>query len=373
MALRCDDLIAARRRGVVELAIEQSVAWNAGILSIGAFLGGLLRSAIGLLVSTASESLALVQPSVGSSRCRFGSYTLSRTSPRRRQCAAIPWSARTKRIEMTAIPLNDGWGAYPLLRLPQGGWTMSNDVQDFFSRHAAGYTASQSHRSGQDLALLTELLQPQPTDRLIDIAAGTGHTALHLRPLIAQAVLVDFTPEMLAEAKKLAEHRGLDIATVVADAVAVPLPDASFTLATCRRAAHHFTDIPGFLAEARRLLASGGRLAISDMTADDAVIDLVNRIERLRDSSHRSALSPRGWRAAVEAAGFAVQALEIEREDYALLRWLAPVSPEEVDMQAIQEILRSANSNEREALGIREEVDGLHFVKSRTVLVAVRT
>lgn len=250
---------------------------------------------------------------------------------------------------------------------------MSNDVQDFFSRHAAGYTASPSHKYGQDLALMTQLLNPKLTDRLVDIAAGTGHTALHLRPLIAEAVLVDFTPEMLDEAKKLAKDRGLEIETVVADAVAIPLPPGSFTLATCRRAAHHFLDIPGFLAEARRLLAVGGRLGISDMTADEEVIELVNTIERLRDSSHRSALSPRGWRAAVEAAGLSVEALEIEQEDYALPRWLAPVSPQEVDMKAVEEILRHASPKERDGLQIREEDDGLHFVKSRAVLVAVRT
>ncbi len=249
---------------------------------------------------------------------------------------------------------------------------MPNDVQDFFARHASGYTVSQSHKTGKDLEMLTQLLHPQPQDRLVDIAAGTGHTALHLRPLIAGAVLVDFTREMLDEAKGLAAERGLGIETLVADAVAIPLPDLSFTLATCRRAAHHFPDIPGFLSEAYRLLASGGRLGISDMTADDAVIDLLNRIERLRDKSHRSALSPQGWRKAVEAAGFRVEALEIEREDYALDRWLAPVSPAEVDLGVVAGILGAASPAEHEALGIHEEADGLHFVKSRTVLVAVR-
>lgn len=250
---------------------------------------------------------------------------------------------------------------------------MATDVQDFFARHAAGYSTSESHRSGNDLALLTDLLQPKSSDRLVDIAAGTGFTALHLRPLIAQAVLVDFTPEMLGEAQKLAQERGLEIQTVVADAVSVPLPDGAFTLATCRRAAHHFDDVPGFLAEARRLLTVGGRLGISDMTADERAIDRFNRMERVRDSSHRSALSPREWRAAVEAAGFAIEALEVESEDYALLRWLNPVSREEVDFAAIEDILRSATSEERTALQIREEPDGWHFVKSRTVLVARRT
>ncbi len=249
---------------------------------------------------------------------------------------------------------------------------MSKDVQDFFSRHAAGYTASQGHRAGQDLAVLTELVQPQPDDRLVDIAAGTGHTAFHLRPMIAEAVLVDITQAMLDEATRLATERGLAVTTLLADAAAVPLPDASFTIATCRRAAHHFEDIPGFLRETRRLLAPGGRLAISDMTADDPAVDLLNRIERVRDSSHRSALSPKGWRAAVEAAGFAVQAVETRSEDLSLTRWLSPIPPGEVELASIESVLRAAPAAEREGLHMHDESDGLHFVKSWAVLVAVR-
>jgi len=249
---------------------------------------------------------------------------------------------------------------------------MSSDVRDFFSRHATGYTASQSHRSGQDLALLTELLGPTASDRLVDIAAGTGHTALHLRPLVADALLVDLTPAMLEEAEKLAAERGLAIRTLVADAVAVPIDDGAFTLATCRRAAHHFPDIPGFLREAHRLLAPGGRLGISDMTADDEGMELLNAVERLRDASHRSALSPRAWREAVETAGFRVLALEIEREDYALLRWLAPVTPQEIELDRVATLLSGAPEAQRAALSVREEADGLHLVKSRAVLVAER-
>ncbi len=279
---------------------------------------------------------------------------------------------RTSHLGMAAITTCDAPADGILLRSSQGGIALPNDVEDFFSRHAEGYAASQSHKAGQDLALLTDLLEPGPTDRLVDIAAGTGHTALHLRGRIADAVLVDLTPKMLAEARRLAEERGLAITTLVADAVAVPLADASFTLATCRRAAHHFPDVPAFLAEAHRLLAPGGKLGISDMTADDAAIGLLNRIERLRDASHRSALSPNVWRRAVEAAGFTVEALEIEQEDYSLMRWLSPASPEEVDLPAIEETLRSASPEERDALRIREEQDGLHLVKSRAVLLALR-
>lgn len=247
---------------------------------------------------------------------------------------------------------------------------MPKDARDFFSRHAAGYAQSPSHARGQDLEMLAEMLQPTPDDTLVDIAAGTGHTALHLRPMVARAVLVDLTPAMLAEAVGLAGARGLEIETLVADAAQIPLADGTFSIATCRRAAHHFGDVPGFLQEAARLLQPGGRLGISDMTAPRGAIGLLNRIERLRDASHAAALSPEDWRTAVEAAGLRVEGVSLEQEEYALLRWLAPVQPSEADLPAIEEALRGATTEERAALNVREDPGGLRFVKSRVVLVA---
>lgn len=257
-----------------------------------------------------------------------------------------------------------------LLRSAQEVGTLHSDPRDFFSRHAAGYTRSRSHARGQDLEMLTQMLDPGPADALVDIAAGTGHTALHLRGRIARAVLVDLTPAMLEEAKVLARARGLEVEALVADAARIPLPDGSFTIATCRRAAHHFTDIPGFLREAARLLRPGGRLGVVDMTAPDAAIDLLNRVERLRDASHAAAIPPDGWRAAVQAAGFQVEALELEEEEYALLRWLAPVRPDEVDLPTIKDALRAATSTERAALQIQDGPEGIRFIKFRVVLAA---
>lgn len=249
---------------------------------------------------------------------------------------------------------------------------MTEDVRAFFGRHAKEYRQSASHAGGLDLAMLTALIEPTPEDRLLDVAAATGHTALHLRPQVASATLVDLTPEMLEQARLAAAEKGLEIDTLVADVADIPLPDGTFTVVTCRRAAHHFPDVPAFLREARRLLRPGGRLAIADMTADDVAISLLNELERLRDRSHAAALSPGAWRAALTAAGFEVVAVEIEEEDYALLRWLAPVKPDEVDMEAIGALLEGATVAQRSALGLRQDGDGWQLTKSRVVALARR-
>ena len=253
-----------------------------------------------------------------------------------------------------------------------GGSGMTGDVRAFFSKHAKDYRQSASHASGGDLAILTALIAPTREDRLLDVAAATGHTALRLRPLVASATLVDLTPEMLEQARLAAAEKGLEIDTLVADAAHIPLPDGSFTVVTCRRAAHHFPDVSAFLREAWRLLCPGGRLAVADMTADDVAISFLNDLERLRDGSHARALSPEAWRAALIAAGFESVAMELHAEDYALLRWLAPVKPEEVDMAAIYALIDGAAPGERAALGLSQDADGWHLTKHRVVAMARR-
>ena len=83
------------------------------------------------------------------------------------------------------------------------------------------------------------------------------------------------------------------------------MPPTGFELVTCRVAPHHFDSIPEFLAEARRVLKSGGTLAIVDNVVPPGPVgDYVNAFERLRDPSHLRAWTMDEWREAIKAAGF---------------------------------------------------------------------
>ena len=95
--------------------------------------------------------------------------------------------------------------------------------------------------------------------------------ALAFAPHVAQVVATDITPEMLAEAAKLAAQQGLaNVETATADAEALPFADASFDLVSCRIAPHHFANVPRFVAEAARVLKPGGTFALVDNIAPDA-------------------------------------------------------------------------------------------------------
>jgi ubiquinone/menaquinone biosynthesis C-methylase UbiE len=145
-------------------------------------------------------------------------------------------------------------------------------VQQQFGAHAAAYATSTVHAKGASLGRLVELVQPERTWQALDIATGAGHTAAAFAPHVARVVASDLTDEMLAEARKLAAAKGYaNMETAHADAEALPFADASFDLVTCRIAPHHFPNIAAFVAEVWRVLRRGGKFALVDNIAPDAL------------------------------------------------------------------------------------------------------
>lgn len=251
-------------------------------------------------------------------------------------------------------------------------------VRGFFAQYARAYTASPSHRSGRDLDRLVALLDPRGHERLLDVATASGHTALALAPRVREVVGLDLTPAMAAEFAAEARARGFPAARfVVGDVEAIPFPAASFDLVTCRRAAHHFPDIPRALAEMARVLCPGGRLGLADMVAPDspAAAHFFNDLERARDPSHQRALNPAEWLAAVAAAGLEVQAWELVAEEVPWDQWLSPVPPDSPEGQrayALAQAALAATGAASVAEVLVQGPGGLAVRKRRLVLVAAK-
>jgi ubiquinone/menaquinone biosynthesis C-methylase UbiE len=137
-------------------------------------------------------------------------------------------------------------------------------------------------------------LELQPDDIVLDVAAGTGHIARSFAPQVRTVVAIDSTPAMLEagwiEAKRAALR---NVVFMRADAAALPFVDGSFDVVVSRFAVHHFEDPAVQIAEMRRVLRPGGRLAVADLIADPdpAIAATQNRLERLRDPSHTRMLA----------------------------------------------------------------------------------
>jgi ubiquinone/menaquinone biosynthesis C-methylase UbiE len=245
-----------------------------------------------------------------------------------------------------------------------------------YGKVAAHYATSPSHAGGADLARLIDLLQLNGSESVLDVATGTGHTALALAPHVAAVTGLDPTPEMLAEAGKLATQRGIaNVHFMLGQAERLPCADGSFDVVTVRRAPHHFQNIPVALGEMHRVLRPGGKLGLIDqLTAHDPeAVELMERFERRRDPSHVRALSVDEWRQTLAAAGFTVQHVEVDEERQTLDDYLDRAGTAPADRDGIVAMLRAAEPLASRGFGYTSDPppEG-SFLKERIISLATR-
>ncbi len=241
-----------------------------------------------------------------------------------------------------------------------------------FGERAALYTTSACHTDPQVLQRVVELCAPQPHWSVLDIATGTGHTALALAPHVASVIGIDLTPEMLAEAERLQAERSVtNVHFRTGDVHHLPFADATFDLVTCRRAAHHFSDIGQALREMRRVLRRDGRLVIDDRSVpeDDFVDACMNGLDRLHDESHVRQYRPSEWREMLASASFTVEVVEPYTKHRPLTSLTEGVSPENIAL--IEAVLTRLSPEQRNALNLTE-VEGKRYLNHWYVLIAAR-
>ena len=222
------------------------------------------------------------------------------------------------------------------------------------------------------LERLVARAHPQRSDRALDLATGAGHTALALAPHVASVLAADLTPAMLRQVRRLsAEKMVVNVHPVLADAHALPVPEGTFDLVTCRRAAHHFSAIERALLEIRRVLRGGGRCVIDDRSVpeDDTVDRTMDALDRLHDPSHVRQYRLSEWRRMLERAGFSID----EVEEYTQHRPLASLTDgvAEEGASAIRRILEGLDSAARAALDLRE-VEGVIHLNHWYVMIAAK-
>jgi demethylmenaquinone methyltransferase/2-methoxy-6-polyprenyl-1,4-benzoquinol methylase len=138
---------------------------------------------------------------------------------------------------------------------------MSGLLRDY-SRQAETYDETRA-ASPSVLAPLRAALDGAPGRRLIDVGGGTGNYAKALQAEGWDPLVIDRSAAMLERARA----KGLQ--TAEADAQALPLPDASADAVMLVSMLHHVDDPAAALAEARRVLRPGGRLALMAFTRED--------------------------------------------------------------------------------------------------------
>ena len=244
--------------------------------------------------------------------------------------------------------------------------SVEDRARAIFAERADLYVTSTTHADPTVLNHLVEIAQPEADWVVLDIATGTGHTAFVFAPHVRSVVAMDLTPEMLAQATRLAEERQIsNVRFKVADIHELPFDDETFDddvydLITCRRAAHHFSDIQEAISEMARMLKPGGLLLIDDRSIpeDDFVDSVMNRLDWLHDTSHVRQYRPSEWRDMLETAGCQILLVEPYTQHRPITALTDRVSPNNVNQ--IYSILRSLSSEQSEKLALTEKNGTLH-------------
>ena len=157
-------------------------------------------------------------------------------------------------------------------------------------------------------AQLAELARITSRDRVLDAGTGIGGTARFLAAQYGcRVTAIDLTAEYCGTAAWLNQITGLEpkIDVRQGDVTDLPLADATFDVVTSQHVQMNVADKARLYAEARRVLVTGGRLAIWDITA--GAPGPLDYPLPWADQPDRSYLvSAARLRAALEAAGFAI-------------------------------------------------------------------
>lgn len=116
---------------------------------------------------------------------------------------------------------------------------------------------------------LVRLVDIKPTDAVLDVACGTGIVARLAKERTGptgRIIGIDVNPAMI----DVARNRAPDIEWRVGDAASLPVTEnGGFNVVVCQQGLQFFPDRRAALAEIRRVLAPGGRLALSTWRSDE--------------------------------------------------------------------------------------------------------
>jgi len=147
--------------------------------------------------------------------------------------------------------------------------------------------------SAIEAALLAAL--PDRAGRVLDIGTGTGRLLEVLAPRAEEMVGVDASRAMLALARDRIARRKLKASVRLGDMYRLPFEARGFDTVTLQMVLHYADDPAAALAEAARMVAPGGRLAVVDL-APHARTDMMRARAHVHAGFEDDSIS--GWFAA---------------------------------------------------------------------------
>jgi SAM-dependent methyltransferase len=138
-------------------------------------------------------------------------------------------------------------------------------------------------------------VDPQPGERVLDLACGTGAVPELVAAKGIEVVGIDLAPALIEQAKERAAERGLDIDYRVGDVEALDLEDASFDVVTSTCGLMFAPDQAAVAKELVRVTKPGGRIGMACWTLDSGLAKIFGIMRQYQPAPPAGVGNPFDW------------------------------------------------------------------------------
>ena len=167
--------------------------------------------------------------------------------------------------------------------------------------------------------VLVEACGIGPGQRVLDVAAGTGNTAIRAAEAGAEVIASDLTPENFEAGRREAAGRGVQLEWVEGDAEALPFADGEFDAVTSSVGALFAPNHQAVADEMLRVCRPGGTIGMINFTPESLIADFFGALAPYMPPPPEGALPPPLWGSEEhvrELFGDRLESLEMTRASY---------------------------------------------------------
>ncbi len=190
------------------------------------------------------------------------------------------------------------------------------DFREFKQKQAAIWGSAPfenvSAQAGSAYDDLIARVCPQPGERVLDVATGTGAIAVRAARAGAVVTASDFSPVLVETAKKLAAEESLPISFDVADADELPYEDESFDVVTSSFGVMFAPNHQQAAAELARVCRPGGRIGIMSWRPEGSTAALFATLRPFQPPPPEGAGMPVAWGERSHVSGLLEHRFDLE-------------------------------------------------------------
>ncbi len=199
----------------------------------------------------------------------------------------------------------------------------ASDLSDIKARQKAGWAAGDYPTLGAAFVIISERLceavDLRAGQRVLDIATGSGNTALAAARRFCNVTGVDYTPAWLEAGRKRAAAEGLQVRFQEGDAEELPFPDASFDVVLSTLGVMFAPDQEKAVSELLRVCRPGGTIGLANWTPESFSGKLIQTTSRYLPPPPPNLKSPLLWGTEEqlrELLGDKVASLQVRRRGF---------------------------------------------------------